>query len=396
MLLLDYLNDYEFTTNDDMAAHFMERFGVNVKVENDLYLFKYGQLEAKWLEKLTHECRGVILRKTGNNWKVVSRPFNKFFNVGEGHCPVNDKTDWSRMKAAQKLDGTCAQIYFDEVENRWRMSTLGTITTTQCSDSPWTFEELFWKVANKHYSSFVNAIHANEPLKNYTIICELCTEENRILTRYDRDRIFLLGCRNKDTGELESISLPLDKPFVFDVEFSSVEDAKDWVESESKKIDVYGEFNEGFVLYNDVGPIGKMKNSLYVQLHHAVGAGDTKCTRNRVIEAFFCGNMDDVYPVLTSSMQEFADKLGDWWRGKIGAILEVVSDMKDREFDTVKDFALHVKGKIASEFQPFFFQNKLEKDGKAMLGPVDSESVSKWMTKVYKKFEAEMKELSGV
>lgn len=396
MLLIDYLNSYDYTSDDALVAHFMEKFGVNVKIENDLYLFKYGQLEAKWLEKLTHECRGVILRKTENNWKVVSRPFDKFFNVGEGWCPVNDKSDWSLLKASQKLDGTCAQIYFDENLNRWRMSTLGTITTFQCGDSPWTFEELFWKVANKYYSQFVNDIEENNELKDYTIICELCTEENRILTRYDRDRIFLLGCRNKETGELKSISLPLDKPLMFDADFSSVEEAKEWVEEESKKIDVYGEYNEGFVLCNDVGPIGKMKNSLYLQLHHAIGAGDIKCTRNRVIEALFCGNMDDLYPVLTPSMQEFADKLGEWWREKVASVITLINTMKGVEFDSMKDFALHVKENIAGEFQPFFFMNKMEVNGKFILAPVDSEAVSKWMTKVYKKFETEMKELSGV
>jgi len=397
MLLLDYLNGFVYTNEDDLVCHFLEKFGVNVKIENDLYLFKYGQIEAKWTEAITHECRGIILRNTDDGWKVVSRPFDKFFNIGEGYCKVNDKYEIFNLSAYQKLDGTCAQVYFDEVLNKWRMSTLGTITPLNVGDISLTFDDLFWKVANDRYADFVRLLDFNLDLRKYTIICELCTVENMVLTRYEKDSIYLLGCRNKETGELVKIALPLDIPVKWkfsEIGISTIEEAKNWVELESKKTELYGMYNEGFVLYDDKGPVAKMKNSLYIQLHHTVGAGDVRCTRNKVIEAFICGNMDDIYPVLTPSMQEFADKLRDWWINKLKEISTMVNSLCDLRFETMKEYALYIQANIPQNLQALFYQGKTQKDGKFFFDK--SLDISKWLESSYKKFEDDMKLLSGI
>lgn len=411
MLLVNYLNGLGSVSNEDLVSHFLDRFGVNVKIENDLYLFKYGQLEAKWIEPITHECRGVILRKTDNGWVVVCLPPNKFFNQHEGHCPIFKEDDFNArcelLSFVEKCDGTGITIWNDN--GNWRVSTLGTITPMQCGDSPWTFEHLFWNIVDAKYPRLIKWLEdLNLPGAFITIFCELCSEENRVVTRYSDDRIYLLCVRRNDTGEYlkflgdvaEETGLHLPARMSFSsVGVDTLEKAKDFVESESKKIDQYGEYPEGMVVVDNSTnePICKMKNSLYLQLHHAIGAGDTRCTRNRVIEAFFCGNMDDLYPVLTPSMQEFADKLRDWWVEKIGAVLKLINSLKGLEFDSMKDYALYVKDHIAPEFQPLFFKNKLEVAGKVRLDDsVDSEKVSKWMVGVYKKFETELKSMSGI
>lgn len=408
MKLIEHLNALGTVTDDELASHFLERFGVNVKIEGDLYLFKYGQLEAKWLEPVTYECRGTILRKLSDGgWKVVSLPPKKFFNQHEGHCPVfSEKTfneQVEHLAFSEKADGTAIQLYADN--GTWRVSTLGTITPMRCGDSPWTFEELFWRVADEKYPKLRKWLE-DSPNTNFTLFCELCSEENRIVTRYEDDRIYLLAIRYNETGEyfkypdVVAEETGLRKPAFVPLQtvgVTTLEEAKAYVEQESKS-DRYGNYPEGMVLVDmrTREPICKMKNELYLQLHRACGAGDTRCTRNRVIEAFFCGNMDDLYPVLIPSMQEFADKLRDWWIEKQVGLMKAAEQFKGKQFDSAKEYALFVMEKVEPVFAPFFFQNKQMDDEKASLRQVDGDDFALWMKNNYKKFETEMKALSGI
>jgi hypothetical protein len=363
----------------------------------------------------------VILRKlTDGTFKVASRPFDKFFNRHEGHCPLFDPKVFAetcnRLYFAEKADGTCIQVWWDEVEGRWRASTLGTITTTQCGDSSWTFEELFWSTLKVHHANALDYI-VNELDHGFTLITELCTVENRILTKYATDRVFLLGVRNNETGEIlpctRDIPLALTrgdvdlmcKPKLYPFEryeITDLETATAFVEAESKKDNLYGEYAEGFVIYDENGPVCKMKNERYIQLHHAAGAGDTRCTRNKVIEAFFAGNMDDLYPVLIPSMKEFADKLKDWWNGKIGDLMEAADAFRGKVFEDGKAYAMFVHANVDKQFISYFFQNKvdaLSKDGIPVgfkLCDTDADTFADWMKKHYKSFEKEMKALSGI
>lgn len=93
-----------------IVSDFMEKFGVNVKQEDDLYLFKYGMISVKW-DDVTHECRGAILRPTKKGWEFLARPFDKFFNQHEGHCPVFEAKEFERrmdnLRLVEKADGSC-------------------------------------------------------------------------------------------------------------------------------------------------------------------------------------------------------------------------------------------------------------------------------------------------
>lgn len=204
--LLSYLNGNHATTKlEDMEVQFMEEFGVNVRNEDDLFQFKYNQLVAKWLRPETWECRGCILRRTNVTWKFVARPFDKFFNQHEGHSGVHEKAVFDanikRYALIEKLDGTNISMWFDSKIGVWRISTLGAITTKNVGDYNITFADLFWKTTGDKIS-FVNKLSDFDKL--YTFIFELCCNENRIVTKYKKNKIVLLGIRNLETGEYVS------------------------------------------------------------------------------------------------------------------------------------------------------------------------------------------------
>lgn len=403
MILTDHLNKNFVTTSlwsqEVLVERFMANFGVNVKVENDLFLFKYDQIAANWQKDLTRECRGVILRKSVNGWVVVSRPFDKFFNQHEGHSGIHDEKSFnaacSGFEFHEKGDGTCIQMWFDNVKRIWRASTLGTITPGQVGDIPGlTFDQLFWETMEKNG---FDQSKLTESDRDYTFIFELCCAENRILTKYSHNKIFLLAARNKATGEYVSFEefadrLHASKPTVnkfADLGITTLEQARDWVEAQSKNIDLYGEYPEGFVIYKNGTPVAKMKNRDYVDKHHAIGAGDILHTRNVVIERFFAGTLDDLMDVLVDSMKEYAERIRDWWIERSAENMVVCQELRKHDFETQKDFALYVQHHAPKQFAAFYFSNKDD----ILAGYVITPLLNKWIQDNWKKFEKELKSL---
>lgn len=404
MILIDYLNEkfaYGGTwTDSGIAKHFMEQFGVNVKIEGDLYLFKYGMLEAKWIHTITHECRGPIIRNTKDGWVLCSYPFEKFFNQAEGHCPISKEKLFNDavedLSFIEKCDGSCIQLWWDDVLEKWRVSTLGSITTTNVHDSLLTFDELFWKILGEDKKI--------EFVPGRTYLFELCSVLNRVVTRYDSDRLYLLGIRDLNTLELldwDKVSFmsdrfgvrtPVKKSFA-DLGITDLQSAEKWIEAESSKKEIYGEYPEGFVVYDDKGPVCKMKNSGYLALHHSLS--DAACTRKAVVKSFFKGTMDDLYAALPEEFQKFADKLSDWAAKMNAHFSQVVAPtFRADKFKDRKEYALFVQGlpDPESKFKPFFFTHQDEVcDADIDLGSFFIE----WLATNYEKYMDDWKNMHG-
>jgi hypothetical protein len=404
MKLLDYLND-KFPVNgswsvEQLINEFMTSFGVGVKTDDHvdgkhLFIFKYDMLAAKWQHDVSHECRGIILRNSVEGWEIISRPFNKFFNQHEGHCrifhPDVFASECGNLSFAEKADGTCIQVYFDKFKNVWCISTLGSITTMSLHDTGVTFDTLFRRVIGEDFF--------NKLIKGQTYILELCTKLNRVVTRYPKDIVYLLGIR-ASTGELLSrseieseyvnsfseianLTLPQFGHFA-DIGINTLDEAKKYVESKTGDSS-FGEYPEGFVVYDNYGPLCKMKNANYIALHHSLS--DAACTRKAVVAAFFKGNMDDLYAALPEEFQKAADRLRDWLADfKVYLNSQVAHSFKSQPFNTRKDYALYVQALPERErmFQSFFFSNQDKVcDPDANLG----DDFSEWIQKNSEKFD---------
>jgi hypothetical protein len=397
--LIEYLEKYhvesEFT---EIEADFMEKFGVTVKQEDNLLLFKYNMLAAKFTRDITWGCRGHIVRRKENSFEFVCRPFDKFFNQHEGWCPIFDPKEFSAiancLRFVEKADGTCIPVWYDEEQDRWRVSTLGMISTGQVQDFGITFEDLFWKTINIPYENFVKHLD-----KSNTYVFELCCPENRILTKYDSPKLFLLSIRNKDYGTYldpetnEDLILNLNEEgassvvnpisyFFYQIDIETVDDAKLYVQKASAEVEKYGEYPEGFVIYHGLKPIAKMKNAQYVSLHHVSG-GDILHTKNVIIDSFFGGTLDDIYDHLVDAMQEFAESLKDKVSKQFLDVRKALKEIKGGTYETQKDYALAVQKYVDSKYWPFFFQNKeLILSGEED----DFDLFTKWISLHYAKF----------
>jgi hypothetical protein len=325
----------------------------------------------------------------------MAQPFNKFFNQHEGHCrifrPEDFAADHLNLSFAEKADGTCIQVWWDNYKNEWRVSTLGSITTVGLHDTGTTFDTLFRRVVGEGFF--------DKLVKYRTYILELCTKLNRVVTRYATDCAYILGIRDVDGqlmtrdkieaeylanfANIPNLTLPQFGHFV-DLGITDLDKAQAYVESKTGEITL-GEYPEGFVVYDAFGPVCKMKNSNYLALHHSLS--DAACTRKAVVTAFFKGTMDDLYAALPEEFQKAADKLKDWLADFIVYLnKEVGPSFKSQAFANRKEYALYVQGLPAREkmFSGFFFANQeLVCDPSSQLG----DSFSAWIQKNSEKYE---------
>jgi len=362
----------EYPNGDDgeLSSVMLDKFGVNVKQEGHLYLFKYGIIDVKWAYSLTRECRGMICSYTDKNgWEIQSHPFDKFFNQDEGRCPIfeenvfNEKLAKGDLTFVEKHDGTCIQVWFDSIKSEWRVSTLGCITTMNVYDWDITFEELFFEVLGVEKERFFKFIDDNG-FRESVLIFELCSSKNQIVTQYPTPRIYLIGIRANDKL-LDYVDLVAAYIFLRTLSYNigipdvtgmgkSLKDVKFSMTTDLELTEC--KYPEGFVVYDGGVPIAKMKYDLYKQLHNIVG--DVKHTRKIIIEAVLKNTIDDIIGVLSDSMKEYADKVKDFIVKEVHDNYDMMQSKLCFDFETQKDFALAVQRVVSCKFMPFCFQNK--------------------------------------
>lgn len=393
----------------DIVTHFREKFGVTVKRENNLFLFKYDQLEAKFSYPLVQECRGHILAYDGD-WKFISRPQNKFFNQHEGYCPIfyeaTFKSLINQLAFVEKIDGSCIQVFYDPYQSVWRATTLGTITAFTVGEYDVTFSELFWKtfgIDAKTFSQFADP--------QFTYVFELACLENRVVTQYPKNMVVLLAIRHVENGEysdrntcenlmvslyekanvnMEHARMPHVK-FMYELSITNLDEAKRWIENESNDTSKYGNYAEGFVVYNGSYPIAKMKNLRYLQLH-SVGGGDVKHSMNAAVDAFFTDTIDDIYDVLPEPTKVFVEALRAKVITESNVVLKAINaKFAGKTFENQKDYALCVFASVDKKYSGFFFNYK-EKIVDAHTDHVDLFKF--WLKSNYARFEWK-KEIKG-
>lgn len=381
MHLIDYL-----TWNGLNPERLMETYGVRVVSEGDLHLFKYADSGAKWTEPLVHECRGVIVRQSGTHWHVVSRPWDKFWNLHEGYCRVflNVEEHLPEMALHEKADGTAIQLWFDESRDAWRASTLGTITTRPLHNRGETFESMFWTTSR--IRPLLDYLH-----RGTTYLFELCTPENRIVTRYERPHVVFLGARRHDgkyyethyhvlgshmeTATLGTIRRPHGH-LAKTLGLRTADDLINWVQVQSTD-PRYGQWPEGFVGYLGMEPVVKLKNQRYLQLH-AVGGGDIATARRRIQQALFTGTIDDVEQALVDDLSAHLERLRAAVRLMSTEAIHVMGLVQaDGPFPDRKSFALAVQKHVPERYRTWAYQR----------GPSGSLAFDQWLCSNYVKLQ---------
>lgn len=189
-ILIDYIREHGLQQLEDKFAIKVKRG----KVHENLVLLKYNQLNSPLGEKIVQECRGIILDES-DDWRVISYPYKKFFNHGEGHA---DDIDWETARVYEKLDGSLMTMYW---YNGWQVASSGVPDASgELMGTTTTFRELFFKVWKEldYTTQYMD--------KNVCYMFEFMTPYNRVVVRHVKSRIALHGARRlSDYRELNPI-----------------------------------------------------------------------------------------------------------------------------------------------------------------------------------------------
>lgn len=264
-----------------------------------LWMMKYNQIASDMSDPLVQQCRGIILDEA-DDWRVISRPFDKFFNYGEGRAA---KIDWASARVQEKLDGSLISVYW--YDGAWQVASSGTPDASgPVKGYTGTFKDLFLEVVTKNGYILPSTLGGG---RDYTYMFELMTMYNRIVVRHPEPKFALIGVRDRVSGRefplLDNAYQPLwfdglHKPYptVREFVFKSIDE----IEAAMPGIDALNQ--EGFVVVDGEFNRVKIKLPAYVALHQMAD----RCSPKAFLEVVRNGEIDEVlnaYPEWTEQIQ---------------------------------------------------------------------------------------------
>jgi hypothetical protein len=209
-------------------------------------------------------------------------------------------------------------------------------------------------------------------LDYFSDILELCSKQNRVVTKYPDERVYLLVAIDTETGEYATMeetdqmasALGLMRPKSFktkDFGLKTLETVLQFVEEKSRSPDFppvrferaanlakhfssaisrFGRLHsshgmifftqdpEGFVVYWKNQPLCKLKNKMYSAKHpfHSLSLVAMKLN---ILERFFEKTTDDVMDVLPQAIKDYLDEL----RQKVESETQTAMNLLDTMFD---------------------------------------------------------------
>jgi hypothetical protein len=303
--------------------HLAEQYGIRARRHRHiepLISFKYDQIASPFAEQIVRECRGIVLDES-DDWRVVSRSFDKFFNHGEGHAA---EIDWSTARVQEKADGSLCTVYW--YGDAWHVATTGTPDGEgNVNATGATFAEYFWAT----FRQWGHGVPPETP-RNLCFLFELMGPANRIVVVHPEPHLVLLAVRCRETGDFlnEREWAPrLGAKAIRSFPLGSVEEIAESFASISPLS------QEGYVVVDGTYNRIKIKHPGYVALHHAKDG----LTEKAFIEIARSGETCEVI----TAFPEYAPLL-ESARDRVGAfVASLEADYAElRDIEGQKDFAL--------------------------------------------------------
>ena len=254
-----------------MAKHFEGNENFVIVDKGDYFVVNYvrmgkdthppveeGELVDYARAAVLREARGLIFcSKTG---ELLSRPFHKFFNVGEREDVMD--IDLSKPHVImEKLDGSMIRPFRVGDTIRWG-------TKMGVTDVAMQAEEFVAK--NPQYQKFADATQRDAHY-SYTAIFEWCSRQQRIVIDYPEDRLVLLAMRDNFTGRYLDRKGLVAFGKLWNIPVVNVLNTTYPVPSQEELVAIVRNMSdmEGVVVQFADGHMVKIKADTYVALHRA-------------------------------------------------------------------------------------------------------------------------------
>lgn len=271
--------------------------------EYPYFIYNYSpevQFSKKWND-ITRACRGLILDE---DYSIVARPWEKFFNLGE----VELKFQFTDpVEVMDKADGSLGILYplprKANGRQHYAVSTRGSFHSVQAGMATLMWNRLY---ASK-YETILEALD-----EQYTFLFEIIYPSNRIVLDYGdmRDLILLGGVQNENgyyIGPQHAKSvLEWDGPVVETYNFANISEAIGSMGRKNK---------EGYVIRRN-NFLVKIKEPDYLDLHRLV----TNCTPRTIWEQLKNGKTE------SEIISAFPDEFHGMVQGFIDPLVEKFED----------------------------------------------------------------------
>jgi len=316
------------TSIDDVTPYLVGRDEFVVADKGDYIVINYNvgyedtfnlDPDAPRQGAIRRECRGLIFYPDG---RLMSRPFHKFFNVGEREETQVHNIDLSQPHVImEKMDGSMIRPIM--VGDDIRLATkMGVTDTSIAAEKILKDGQLGWM--------------ATMMAQGLTPLFEFVSPKNRIVVEYDRAELVLLAVRHNRTGEYfraEDMDALRGNDFFPVVPFYGSVDGsfEDYIARQRGR-----EGREGDIIA--VGNMRyKIKNDWYVRIHKVK---DKIRTDRHILALLLENELDDVYPHLDENdfrrvklyEAAFHDAFKDTARilaSDVGVVCGMAEDKKD-------------------------------------------------------------------
>ncbi|MNK39725.1 RNA ligase [compost metagenome] len=289
---------------------------------------------------LVREARGVKYDLVTR--QVVSRPYHKFFNIGEKLETQPNKIDWSKNHVIlEKLDGSM-------LTPLWKASTREILWMTKRGVTSVAGTAQQFLKDNPQYDAFCRAMTD----AGWSPIFEWCTRKQRIIIDYGvKDRMVLTAIRNNITGEytgydeMVAVASQWGLDYVRKLPYK-VTDVDKFIN------DVRAlEGEEGYIVRFDDGSMFKIKGEWYCRIHRTF---DNLRFEKDVIRLILSGDLDDakpfLVPTLVSAVDRFHKDMIKVLRKTASELFWYVTASKDNLNGSKKKFAEQT---MSNEWEPY-------------------------------------------
>lgn len=335
----------------DVLPHIKDREEFRVIEKDDYTVINYAVAFDNTFEwdindpvgfAIRRECRGLIFdTKTG---QLISRPYHKFFNVGErDETSINKINLYEPHVVLEKLDGSMIRPI--PTKEGFRLATKAGITDVAMNAEAFT-------IGNSNYNKFIKYCID----KDSTPIFEWISRKNRIVIDYPEDNLIITAVRSNKTGFylpysiLQTLAYDFKLPLVKALDGLAVQNINLFVKQVREWDD-----GEGVVIRFNSCHMVKVKADDYVLRHKTK---DQINQEKNVITVILNDSVDDLIPLLTT---EDATRLQEFQRAFWLGVEDVASEIYDLYLQIdkgqdQKEFAMSAVASVLPQYQNFMYR----------------------------------------
>lgn len=279
---------------------------VNDYPEDGIIILNYNAFDSPKKHPITMECRSLILDRT--TYEVISRKFDRFFNLGEFEEFYHD-FDFDNCHIMSKEDGSLVGFYYNPHTERFSISTKSLANAEGLNENgvSW-YNQILSAGAFKDDIDYQTRMNEIPDAKNWTFIFEFVGPYNRIVTPYTESQLVFIGAR-KHTGQWMSKETMIEYVHYFDslnIRLPEFHTKPKTLSDVVTKANELLNLKEGFVLWDPINNKRiKVKSEKYVIAHTMRGETTTPTIKN-ILKLIFTGEADEFisyFPEYTTDFQ---------------------------------------------------------------------------------------------